>query len=320
MRASTSVSTGASTGVSSLSTRGQTALGLVLVGVPAVTLVAVFSLTDSAAIASVAALSLSSTLQLFFESRWPARALATHSGRRLAVELFEGVFYGTLLGVGVVFAVAWLVARLKVVLGFDFVLGGSVWGQAVVLVVVADFLDYFRHRHEHESSGLFWRVHSVHHSIREFSLLAGLTLHPLETVFTFTSYGLVTGLLGLPLASTILGFTIAMIAMGAQHTNTPTRLGWLSNVVAHADGHRWHHDRALSSGRNVNYANVFSLWDRLWGSFHPAEPFGGEYGIEPFGDAYPATIAGQARMAFASDYACAEARAIALRDGESGRG
>ena len=28
---------------------------------------------------------------------------------------------------------------------------------------------------------------SVHHSIRSFSLLSGLALHPLETVFTYAS-------------------------------------------------------------------------------------------------------------------------------------
>ena len=99
------------------------------------------------------------------------------------------------------------------------------------------------------------------------------------------------------------GFTIAMIAMGAQHANTCSRLGWLSNVIAHIDGHRWHHDMALSQGRNVNDANVFSLWDRLWGTYQPALPFGGEYGIEPFRDAYPRDLVGQAKMGLASEYA-----------------
>lgn len=289
----------------------ETALGVVLVFAPAAALVVVQGESESAVMASVTALTLSSTLQLAAERFWPARMLRPRSGHQLAVEAFQGIFYGTFLGVGTILGIAWLVGQGKGALGLDFAVGGPVWLQALVLVVAADFLDYFRHRHEHESNGLFWRVHSVHHSIREFSLLSGLALHPLETLFTFSSYGLVAGTLGLTLDATILGFTLAMIAMGVQHTNAPTRLGWLSNVLAHADGHRWHHDIALSAGRNVNYANVFTVWDRLWGTFRPALPFEGEYGIEPFRDAYPKDLVGQARMAFVSDYARTESRARA---------
>lgn len=281
----------------------QTGLGLGLLFIPALALFAIHTASGSALLAAAGALSLSSTLQLVAERLWPARPLAPHAGARLAVEAFQGIVYGLLLGVGTIFAVAAIVSTTKRMLGLSFALALPIWGQALVLVVASDFLDYFRHRHEHESNGLFWRVHSVHHSIREFSLLAGLAVHPLEPVFTFASYGLVAGVLGLSSDATILGFTLAMIAMGAQHANTWSRLGWLSNVIAHIDGHRWHHDMALSSGRNVNYANVFSLWDRLWGTFQPALPFDGEYGIEPFRDAYPKDLPGQARMALASEYA-----------------
>ena len=281
----------------------QTALGLVLLFAPGLVLFAVQTIAGSAALAAVAALSLSSTIQLVAERFWPARSLASHAGPQLAVEAFQGMVYGMVLGVGTIFAGAALVSAVKRSLGLPFALELPIWGQALILVMVADFLDYFRHRHEHESDGLFWRVHSVHHSIREFSLLAGLAVHPLEPVFTFASYGFVAGVLGLSSEATILGFTIAMIAMGAQHANTFSRLGWLSNVIAHIDGHRWHHDMALSTGRNVNYANVFSVWDRLWGTFQPARSFDGEYGIEPFRDAYPKDLIGQAKMALASEYA-----------------
>jgi sterol desaturase/sphingolipid hydroxylase (fatty acid hydroxylase superfamily) len=281
----------------------QTALGWLLLCAPAVVLFAVQSSSGSAALAAVSALSLSSTIQLVGERYWPARPLAPHTGAQLAVEGFQGLVYGMVLGVSTIFAASSFVSLVKSALGFSFVLALPVWGQALVLVVVADFLDYFRHRHEHESDGLFWRVHSVHHSIREFSLVAGLAVHPLEPVFTFASYGFVAGLFGLSSDATILGFTIAMIAMGAQHANTCSRLGWLSNVVAHIDGHRWHHDMALSTGRNVNYANVFSIWDRLWGTFQPAAPFDGDYGIEPFRDDYPKDLIGQAKMALPGEYA-----------------
>jgi sterol desaturase/sphingolipid hydroxylase (fatty acid hydroxylase superfamily) len=290
---------------------GRLAMGLGLVFGPVALLAGVLAWTGSAIAASVAALSASSTFQLAAEWLRPRHRLPERSSRQLGVEIFQGIVYGTALGVGVTFGLWWLALQARAALGIDFAVGGGVLAQALLLVVVADFVDYFRHRHEHETHGLFWRVHSVHHSIRSFSLLSGLALHPLETVFTYASYGVVAGALGLPFESMLIGFTFALIVMGAQHTNTDSGLGWLSTVLAHTDGHRWHHDVALESGRNVNYANVLPLWDLLWGSYYAPRDFDGEYGIAPFWDAYPKDLVGQARMVLPAHYAAAEAAARA---------
>ncbi len=292
-----------------LGRQGRVGLGAALVFGPIALLVLLYEGTGSAAWAAALSLSASPLLQILAELRWPVDPPRPRTARQLGIEIFQGVFYGGLLGVGVVVGLWWLVLALRSALGMEAELGGSVWLQAVVLVVVADFLDYFRHRHEHESDGLFWRVHSVHHSIRSFSLLRGLALHPLETVFTYTSYGLVGGVLGLPLDALLLGFALALIVMGAQHTNAPSTLGPLSSVLAHTDGHRWHHDLALEAGHNVNYANVFSLWDRLWGSYYAPRDFDGEYGITPFRDAYPDGLLDQALLVVPERYARAEAAA-----------
>jgi len=296
------------------------ATGLVLVFAPMALLAAVYQSTGSALLASLLALSLSPAMQLVFERLRPERSIPPKPPGALGVEAFQGIVYGTVFGFGTAFGLWWLVASLRTAAGIAWTPGGEPWLPAVALVVGADFLDYFRHRHEHESNGLFWRVHSVHHSIRHFTLLTGLALHPLEAVFTYVSYGLVAGLLGLSFDATLLGLTLALLVMGAQHTNTATTLGPLARVLAHADGHRWHHDIALGAGRNVNYANVFSLWDQLWGSFHAPHPFAGEYGIEPFRDAYPRDLLGQARMASARGYAEAEAALVDPRRSAVARG
>lgn len=290
------------------------AVGLTLVFAPIALLVAVYTATGSAVWASVLALSFSPALQMGAERLRPERALRPTTAHQIGVEAFQGIVYGTVFGFGTAFGLWWLLLRTRHAVGIEATLGLDPWLPALALVVLADFLDYFRHRHEHESNGLMWRVHSVHHSIRQFSLLSGLALHPLEAVFTYVSYGLVAGLLGLSFDSMLLGLTLALLVMGAQHTNTPTSLGRLSRVLAHADGHRWHHDIALGAGRNVNYANVLSLWDLLWGSFHAPHPFAGEYGIDPFRDAYPKGLVGQASMAIASCYAEREAACAPVRN------
>ena len=72
----------------------------------------------------------------------------------------QRIAVGSMLGVSVIFGLWWAVQSLRASMGIELAVAGSVWTQAAVLVVVADFIDYFRHRHEHESSGLFWRVRS----------------------------------------------------------------------------------------------------------------------------------------------------------------
>lgn len=292
-----------------MSRTGRVALGSLLVFGPIAVLVTLYEATGSAGWAVALALTTSPLLQVLAESRWPLDPPRAHTRGELRVEVFQGVVYGGLLGVGVVIGLWWSLVAAREALQVDWRLAGNVWLQALVLVVVADFFDYFRHRHEHETNGLFWRVHSVHHSIRDFSLLSGLALHPLEVVFTYVSYGVVAGLLGCSLDALLLGFALALIVMGAQHTNVPSSLGPLSRVLAHVDGHRWHHDIALESGHNVNYANVFSLWDRLWGTDYMPRDFDGEYGITPFRDAFPQGLLAQARLVVPRRYAEAEAAA-----------
>ena len=302
-------------GPGNLSRAGQVAVGSTAVFGPIALLVGVMSVTGSAVWAAVAALTASPLFQLYAERRWPLRRKPPKRPGQLQIEIFQGVVYGTLLGVMVVFGLWWLTAQVRALVGIEFVLGGGLWVQAVVLIVFADFLDYFRHRYEHESNGLFWRVHSVHHSIRSFSLFDGLAIHPLETLFTYFWYGVLAGAMGLSFEAMLLGFALALIVMGAQHMNVDSSLGWLSHVFAHADGHRWHHDIRVAPDENVNHANVLVLWDRLWGTHHAPWDFEGEYGIEPFRDRFPKGLSEQAWLVLGSRYMEAEAAAGESRAG-----
>ncbi len=309
---------GSSTGAARLSPAGRVAVGLTLVVGPISVLVGVMSMSGSAVWAASTALTASPLLQLYAERKWPLHPLTPKRPNQLRIEIFQGIVYGTLLGIAVMFGLWWLTTTAREVLGVDIVLGGGLWIQAIVLVILADFLDYFRHRHEHESSGIFWHVHSVHHSIRGFSLFAGLAIHPLETFFTYFWYGILAGAMGLSFDAMLLGFALALIIMGAQHTNANSSLGWLSRIFAHTDGHRWHHDLALESGRNVNYANVLTLWDQLWGTYYAPREFDGEYGIKPFWDHYPKRLKEQLLLVEGNRYAEPESTAREVRTDANG--
>src|SRR5437870_4543771 len=54
-----------------------------------------------------------------------------------------------------------------------------IWIQAVLMVLVVDFLRYWLHRAAHENDTL-WRLHSVHHSVEQLYWLNTARFHPLE--------------------------------------------------------------------------------------------------------------------------------------------
>jgi sterol desaturase/sphingolipid hydroxylase (fatty acid hydroxylase superfamily) len=138
----------------------------------------------------------------------------------------------------------------------------------VVLFVLVDFVEYWLHRTSHRVR-LLWATHAVHHSATSFNLTAAVRIGwtgPLSGVAFFF----------LPLA--LIGFhPLAIMAMVVLnlfyqfflHTEHAPRLGaleWVLNTPTH---HRVHH-AANTACLDKNFAGVFIVWDRLFGTFAAA--------------------------------------------------
>jgi sterol desaturase/sphingolipid hydroxylase (fatty acid hydroxylase superfamily) len=145
------------------------------------------------------------------------------------------------------------------------------WWSFALAFVLDDCRYYWWHRIGHRSRW-FWASHGVHHSSRHFNLSTNL-----RQSWTSEFSGLV--LLNVPLAW--LGFHPSMIALAFTvnllyqfwiHTEMIDRMPrwfeWLLNTPSH---HRVHH---ASNPRylDANYAGVFMVWDRLFGTFVPEQP------------------------------------------------
>jgi len=160
----------------------------------------------------------------------------------------------------------------------------TTWGFGPLAVFAAFVIDdlryYVYHRLAHESRWLWWG-HVTHHSSQHYNLSTALRQSwagPFDLAF----------LLRAPLV-VLLGIHPVVLAFvgGANlvyqywiHTESirrlPAPIEWVMNTPSH---HRVHH------GRNpryldANYAGVFIVWDRLFGTFVPeddAEPV--RYGL-----------------------------------------
>ena len=102
------------------------------------------------------------------------------------------------------------------------------------------------------------------------------------------------GLMGCELITALTVFVMAISIMSPQHLNVDSSIGWLRYIFVYTDTHRWHHD--LDRIPACNYANVFTFWDLLFGTYYQPHKFNGEMGVRPFEDAFPLELAKQATL------------------------
>jgi ornithine lipid hydroxylase len=145
--------------------------------------------------------------------------------------------------------------------------------QAILLIISADFMRYWLHRLSHNLPVL-WRLHAVHHSTDRLYWLNTSRFHPIEKTFHFTLDSLPFILMGVD--PHVIGFWFVLYSVNGffQHSNIRLRFGLLSNIFSTAEMHRWHHSQ-IPAESNSNYANVFIIWDRLFGTYYrPASEVG----------------------------------------------
>lgn len=173
------------------------------------------------------------------------------------------------------------------------------WISLVVGILFCDFNAYVAHRLYH-SVPLFWRFHRVHHSDTELDATSALRLHPFEFLFQAFSQATVLPLLGVSLASFVIYFTIALPLFVINHTNIKFPL-WYEKIVGLVfitpNRHRVHHS-SYQPETDSNFGDVFSIWDRLLGTYKKADVEKLEYGLEDLRERNDQTFVGQMKTPF----------------------
>lgn len=170
--------------------------------------------------------------------------------------------------------------------------GEAVWarlgpaGTAVAAVAICDFLGYCNHRLYH--TAWLWPSHAIHHSDTRLSWLSLLRMHPFDRLGTLLDLlGMI--LLGLPDWAVLTAVMVRHYYGHLIHADLPWTLGRLDLVFISPTMHRWHH--ALEQhGAGVNFATVFSVFDRLFGTFYSPGVCVGPTGVE---DEISPGVAGQ---------------------------
>jgi sterol desaturase/sphingolipid hydroxylase (fatty acid hydroxylase superfamily) len=127
---------------------------------------------------------------------------------------------------------------------------------------------YLVHLVEHKVKFL-WRFHLIHHTDTWIDTTTANRHHPGESVirFGFTTLGVV--LVGTPMWLVFLYQTLSVVATQFNHANIalPKKLDLiLSYFIVSPDMHKVHHHYVMPY-TDSNYGNIFSVWDRLFGTF-----------------------------------------------------
>lgn len=136
-------------------------------------------------------------------------------------------------------------------------------------VVIGDFVGYWRHRLEH--TPLLWPAHAVHHSDTQMTWLSLERFHPINRATTFVIDGSALLLLGMPAEAVIANSLVRHYYGFFIHADLPWTFGPLGKVFVSPAMHRWHH-AADPAAFDTNYATVFSLFDRAFGTFRVPGP------------------------------------------------
>ena len=142
------------------------------------------------------------------------------------------------------------------------------WASFAVAFLLLDFLIYAVHRCEHAVPFL-WRFHALHHSDPDVDLTTSVRLHPVEYLLLTAAVWVPAVLLGIP-AVVVLSHSLAVFAAAALTHGNISLPEWVERllrpVVITLDLHLLHHSIELSRV-NWNYGAVFSIWDRLFGTY-----------------------------------------------------
>jgi sterol desaturase/sphingolipid hydroxylase (fatty acid hydroxylase superfamily) len=133
----------------------------------------------------------------------------------------------------------------------------------VLLILIGiDVMNWISHVANHRYEAL-WRLHALHHSQEDMSVLTTFRTHPLA----HASYLLAVAPALVLSASGVVPVTALIVYGGLvtlPHANLRWTFGWLGKWVCNPAYHRLHHARRRIDGHlAVNYGFVLTIWDRL---------------------------------------------------------
>jgi sterol desaturase/sphingolipid hydroxylase (fatty acid hydroxylase superfamily) len=158
------------------------------------------------------------------------------------------------------------------------------WLYAIVGMLLLDLIGaYFVHWTEHKVRWM-WRFHLIHHTDTHVDTTSANRHHPGESVFRFLFTTMGAVIAGAPMWLVFMYQSCSVLLSQFNHANIALPK-WLDNalswVIITPDMHHVHHHYTLPY-TDSNYGNIFSVWDRLFGTYMDLDRDKVVYGIDTY--------------------------------------
>lgn len=169
-------------------------------------------------------------------------------------------------------------------------------------VLLSDLNGYLAHRLYHKVP-LFWRFHRVHHSDIELDASSALRMHPFEFIFQAATQATILPLLGVSNTAFVIyvSFSLPLFIINHSNIRFPGWYEkWISVLFITPNWHRVHHSSSKVE-TDSNFADVFTLWDRMFRTHKNQKPEKIVFGLETFREKENQTFWGMLTNPFRSE-------------------
>jgi len=234
------------------------------------------------------------------EAVTPFRDLLYRKWRHAGVNF---VFLGTTMVINLLFGMAtigvfgWIEVKE---IGLLYMVEWPIWLELLIAVLIFDLIaQYFIHFLLHKYKWM-WKMHLVHHSDTKVDATTGTRLHPGDFLLREIFALVVVVLVGAPIAFYLFYRFATVFFTYVTHANINPPL-WLdktlSLVFITPNIHKFHH-HYKRPWTDSNFGNIFSIWDRIFGTLVYDDPKKIKYGVDTLEDESDEDIAFQFKMPF----------------------
>tara|TARA_R110000850_G_scaffold271031_2_gene404797 strand:+ start:191505 stop:192320 length:816 start_codon:yes stop_codon:yes gene_type:complete len=174
-----------------------------------------------------------------------------------------------------------------------------VWIELILSLLVLDFIAQYGVHYLLHKVKWMWRLHIIHHSDTKVDVTTGTRHHPLDFVIRETFALFAVLLMGMPIAFYLIYRILSVFFTYFTHANI--NLGkidkYISYVFVTPNMHKFHHHWEMP-WTDTNFGNMFSFWDRIFGTFVYDDTKKIRYGLDLVDDSTDEDIMYQLKIPF----------------------
>lgn len=186
-----------------------------------------------------------------------------------------------------------------------------VWLEVILAIMILDFMSQYVVHFMLHKIPVMWRFHTVHHSDTHVDVTSGTRHHPIDFVFreTFALLGIIIA--GLPVSYYLIYRILTVFFTYFSHADIklPNAIDkTISLIFVSPNMHKFHHHHVMP-WTDTNFGNIFSIWDRLFGTFVYKDTKDIVYGVDILDANKADNILYQLKAPFNKDLKSAEYKA-----------